>query len=686
MHISKRSGASLALFLAIWLPPALAEDDKAAPHAHDALEEIVVHATPLDRETAELTQSATVLQGESLRRQLGNSVGETLSRLPGLADASFGQNVGRPVIRGLQGARVGVLTNNMAVNDASAVSQDHAVAVEPFLADQIEVLRGPSTLLYGSGAIGGVVNMVSHTIPDSLPENGFNGRALLQGNTAANEGFGAARLDVGASSFAFHVDGFYRRTDDYDIPGPADLYPEEGEGEAADSGVLQNSFLDNEGGSFGASWIGEDWRFGASYTLYDANYGIPGAEEEEDTGELVFVTIDLESKRLNADLVGENPFAGFQQLAVRFVDTDYQHTEFEGEETGTVFNSDSINVRAELEHNPWGSFEGAFGLQYIDLDFSAIGEEAFVPSSTTQTAAIFWVESADFETWILDLGLRYDDVDVEAPEPLTDPEVAGDIPTRRSFGPFSASIGGLWHLTEATDVTLSVSRAQRAPNVEELYAFGPHIASQIFEVGDPSLDTETDFHLEGGLRFESGGFTGSLTAYADWFKDYIYQAETGLEEDGFPVYLWAQQDADFVGGELELAYDLGDYTSGNWQVSAFYDIVKADLQDGNDVPLMPPSRYGFGIDWNLNNWTAYVSWIHAAAQTDLAPRETPTPGYNLLDAEIAFSIPMKDRFEWELFLKGHNILDDDIRNSTSLLKNTAPQIGRNFIFGVRAFF
>ena len=275
MYIPIRHGVAVALSVCLLPSESLAQPASTAPvspdHSHDALEEIVVTANPLGRTSDDLSQSATVLQGEVLRQQLANSLGETLARTPGVANASFGENVGRPVIRGLQGTRVGILSNSMAVSDASSVSQDHAVSVEPFLADQIEVLRGPSTLLYGSGAIGGVVNMVSPTIPQSVPENGYSGRATAQGNSAADEEFAAGRLDLGSGEFALHIDGFHRRTDDYDIPGNANLYPEDEDEEAGheedheqDSGTLSNSFLKNHGWTLGGSWIGEQWLVGRS--------------------------------------------------------------------------------------------------------------------------------------------------------------------------------------------------------------------------------------------------------------------------------------------------------------------------------------------------------------------------------------------------------------------------------------
>ena len=335
MYIPIRRGVAVALsvylFPSVSLAQTNASTSTATSHEHEALEEIVVTASPLGQTSDNLSQSATVLQGEALRQQLANSLGETLARTPGIANASFGENVGRPVIRGLQGSRVGVLSNSMAVDDVSSLSQDHAVSVEPFLADQIEVLRGPSTLLYGSGAIGGVVNMVSPTIPQSIPENGYSGRVTAEGNSAADEEFAAGRLDLGSGQFALHIDGFHRRTDDYDIPGNANLYPEDDhddhdeedhddhdeedhdEHEEHDNGTLDNSFLKNQGWTVGGSWIGEQWLVGVAYTDYKSEYGIPGDahvheheeedhdedehEEEEHGDEEAPVTIDLKSQR-----------------------------------------------------------------------------------------------------------------------------------------------------------------------------------------------------------------------------------------------------------------------------------------------------------------------------------------------------------------------------------------------------
>jgi iron complex outermembrane recepter protein len=728
MPISFRQGAMSALCIVLYpsigytQQPA-APDAKPAAHVHHGLEEVVVTANPLARATDDLSQSATVLQGEALRQQLANTLGETLARTPGLSNASFGENIGRPVIRGLQGSRVGVLSNSMALNDASAVSQDHAVAVEPFLADQIEVLRGPSTLLFGSGAIGGVVNTVSPTIPQAIPENGYSGRVTTQANTAADEEFAAGRLDLGGGSFALHVDGFHRRTEDYDIPGNARLYPEdehehehedehedehEGEhedehgDEGGDSGVLDNSYLKNEGATLGGSWIGEQWRLGAAYTEYKSDYGIPGGthahgheeehEDEEHEGEEheeeeeAPVSIDLKSKRSEVELAGSDPIPGFEQFKVRFVDTDYEHTEFEGSEVGTVFNSDSNNTRMELKHDPWGVWQGVFGLQYTDVDFSAVGAEAFLPGSTTKTAAAFWIEHADIGDWQFDVGMRYDDVDIDVPNTLVPEEGSIGPGSDADFAPFSASAGAIWHINDTLDLVFSVAHAERAPNVDELYANGPHIATQVFEIGDANLDKEANLHFEVGARATLGQFTASASVFSDNFNDYIYQEFTGEEEDGLPVALWLQQDAEFVGGEVELAYDFEPIRYGNVRAFAFGDIVEGELSNNDNVPLQPPARTGLGIDWEYQGFSANTTWIHAFKQDNTAPFETDTPSYDLLNAELAYTMPNNGQLDWQVYVQGQNLIDEDIRNSTSTLKDFAPQIGRNVIVGVRMYF
>lgn len=678
-------------------------DRHGASHEHNVLEEIIVTATPLGRDVVEISQSATVLKGDALNRELNNNIGDTLARLPGVANASFGQNVGRPAIRGLQGVRVGVLNDNMTSLDASALSQDHAVPTEPFLADQVEVLRGPATLIYGSGSIGGVVNTVTNTIPRETPENGFVARALMQGDTAADQRFAAGRIDLGGDSFAFHANAFYRRSDDYEIPGAAELYPDDDDHEEEKSGVLENSFLDNQGGAIGGSWIGDRWTAGLSFTSYDSDYGIPGAHAHEHEGEHedehgdeheeeALVNIGLENHRWDGLLVGQDPFAGFEQLKFNLSRTDYTHTEFEGTEIGTVFDSESTDSRLELRHKAWGAWNGAFGGQYTDREFGAFGEEAFVPPSESRTWALFWVESLERNDWRFDLGIRYEDARTEALElehahedehdDEHDMHEQGEY-LKRNFTPLSFSAAAIWHATEASHLALTFASAERAPSDGELFAHGPHLATQTFEVGNPDLVEERNRHYEASWRMHHGALTGSISIYYDDFSNYIYLQDTGEVEDGLPLREWSQQDAEFIGAEAELRWDLGHITSGHWQLFGFYDRVSAELNDGSNVPLMPPQRIGAGVDWDRHSWAANLTWIHASSHTDTAVFETSTPGYDLVNAELGYLFSFEQRTNLELFLQARNLLDEDIRNSTSALKDQAPQIGRNFIIGAR---
>lgn len=718
--------------LAMVAGQAMAQTGEEDPEDRLEIEEVVVSATPINRLSTELTQTAVVLQGADLNSELNNSLGETLGRLPGLSNASFGQNVGRPVIRGQQKARIGVLQDGMNMFDASAASQDHAVATEPFLADAVEVLLGPNTLLYGSSAIGGVVNVVTNTIPLAAPEDGFEGRVMVQGDTAADERLGAGRLDFGAGNFAFHVSGFYRRTDDYEIPGAAELFPDDDHDDHEEdhdddhdheeeemTGILENSFLDNEGGSIGGAWIGDSWRVGLSYTAYDSNYGLPGGhahehgeedhdhegeehdedhEGEEEEEEVV--TIELESDRIDAVLNGTDPFAGFSEFDLKLSSTDYTHTEFENIETGTVFDSEATDLRLQLSHNPIGALEGAFGLQWSDNDFSAVGEEAFVPPSTTETWGLFLVETWEInDRFLIDFGLRYEDTEIDSFLIEHEHEHEGEEhdeeehedeapePASRDFNPFSVSVGAKWEVTENSHLTFEIARAERAPASYELFSNGPHIATQTFEIGDPELGKETNNHYSATYRIHGGAFTGAITLYLDDYDDYIYQEDTGDMEDGFPVRVWSQQDAEFTGGEIELRYDFGLTNAGRWQLFGFYDYVDADLADGSNVPRIPPQRFGLGADWDTNRWAGNVTWINADDHTDTADFETPTPGYDLLNAEIAYYLPLAGGDSTlEFYLQGRNLLDEDIRNSTSFLKDDAPQIGRNYVFGVRAYF
>lgn len=690
-----------AIVLALAAPLALVPASQAQESPPDSteLETIIVTASPLGSSALEMAQSASVLSGEELDRALRATIGETVERLPGVQSAYFGPGVGRPIIRGLDGPRISVLENNISSNDVSNVSADHAVSIEPFLAEQVEVLRGPATLLYGSDTIGGVVNVRTHRIPTRRIE-GIEGEVVVNGDTVADELFGAIELDFGAGPWAFHLDGFVREADDYEIPGFAELEEAHGDEEHEEdhdeeeqiAGLLENSAIETQGGAAGFSYLGDRWRFGLSYSNFQTDYGIPGHahehghedeheegeehdHEEEGEEEEEMVTIDLENNRVDADFQLYDPLTGLESLRVLVSNSDYEHIEFEGSEVGTQFDTDTLEGRVELVHRPIAGWRGVFGVQFQDRDFVALGDEAFVPPTETQSYGLFLLEEREFGDIRIELGARYEDQEVDT----TDGRNA-------SHEPFSLSGGAVWHFTDAMHLAFYAARAERAPAEEELFADGPHIATQTFEIGDPTLDKEVSTNFEVTLRRHQGPFTGSLTFFRNDFEDFIYLADTGDEEDGFPVRVWTQDDAEFYGLEGELAYAFPETDFGQFRVRGFFDSVEAELDDGSNLPRIAPARIGGGADWSLNGWAASLDVIHYDEQDDVAAFETPTDGYTLIDADLAYRFTAAGDIAWELFARGRNLGDEEARNHTSFLKDRAPLPGRNVILGFRAYF
>jgi iron complex outermembrane receptor protein len=687
----KRHPLSLAILLLLpTLAAAQAEPTEGARHDHDRakqLDELVVTASPLQPGSEEVVKPIEVLAGEALDRQKAGTLGETVAKVVGVQSSFFGAGVGRPIIRGQDGARVQVLEGGISALDVSTVSADHAVTIEPFLADQIEILKGPATLLYGSGAVAGAVNVVDGRIPEMLPENALSGRAELRGNSGADERTGMLRLDGGQRGFAWHVDAFHRESDDYDIPGYAEsaalreAEAEAGEGEAEAYGSLPNSALETEGGAFGASWIGERGFIGGAVSTYSSLYGIPGhahehehEEGEEEEEEEAPVRIDLEQIRYDVKGAIHAPFAGAESIRFRLGRNDYEHTELEGDEVGTRFDNTGTEGRVELVHPEIAGWRGAYGLQIGQRDFEAIGEEAFVPPSRTDDIGLFALEQRDFDRWKLELGARYDGVDVD-PEGFE----------TRDFDAVSASIGALWRFNDTVHLSLGYDRAQRAPTAEELFSNGAHIATQSFEVGDADLDVETANQFEVALHLHRGPLTAKFSAFENAYDDFIYLDDTGTLEDDLPLRQWTQADATFRGFEAEANLQLADNASGAWSLRFFGDKVRASLDDGGNLPRIVPARFGAGASWERDGWRANIGAVRAADQDKVATFETPTDGYTLVDAHLAYHWDTA-RVGWEVFLDGNNLTDREARTHTSFLKDLAPLPGRTVAFGVRAFF
>jgi iron complex outermembrane receptor protein len=617
---------------------------------------IVVTSVPGGQEADKIVTPVSVLSGVELDDARAGTIGQTVANVPGVQTTSFGQGVGRPVIRGLDGPRVSVLSDGLGSEDVSNVSQDHAVTVEPFLADQIEILKGPSTLLYGSGAIGGVVNVVDGRIPQAAPANGLSGRIQI-GYDSASDGYSEAfRVDSGGDGFALHADGLNRRDRDYDIPGE----------------TLPNSYVHTNAGAIGGSWLGDRGYLGLSVSRYLDTYGNPA--EAGDNGD---APVHLQMQQTRYDLKGalDAPFSGIDKAEFSFGHTDYQHIEFDGNVPGTTFTNMANEGRMLLTHAPVGGWSGAFGVQAFQRNFAAVGDETFVPPTSTKGLGLFVTERQGFGALDVDLGARADHQD-SSPQ--------GGV--ERDFHPYSLSAGFAWRFDDAWHLALNLDRAQRAPAEEELFANGPHDASATFEIGDPRLRDETANQAELGLHYHGERVEAKVAVYENRYNDFIYLADTGLIEDDLPVRDWSQADAKFRGAEAEATFHLTANASGHYDLRLWGDTVRATLDNGGNLPRIPTARLGSELSWHDDAWRASFGAVRYSRQDDTAVFESDTAGFTLVNAHLAWNFISQDRSDWEAFIDGNNLANQTARLSTSLIKDAAPLPGRSLSFGIRGMF
>jgi len=648
----------------------------------NTLDNIIVTASPLGERADETAQPVAVISGQALSANVGAQVGSAVENLAGVQSSFFGAGVGRPIIRGLDGARVQVLSGTISSMDASTVSPDHAVAIEPFLADQIEVLKGPSTLLYGSGAIAGVVNVADGRLPE-IVKLGASGRAEVSGDSGANQRLGALRADYGIESgsgaWMLHADAVYRDQDDYEIP--------EQSGPDSDS-TLEGTALESRNAAVSASYLGEPARLGVSLSQFNSLYGIPGKEEEEEEGIAAAgnparakgggedVSIDLAQDRidLSAALLDLGDF--FEQVELRHGRNDYQHVELEGDEFGTLFDVQSAETRLEAVHaGVIGEGKGALGLTHDQRDFEAIGEEAFVPFSKSRGLGLFSVHHIESGAWHTDLGVRFDRIKLKA---VGQAERTDNLRT--------ASFATRYEMESGLTLTLNLDRAERAPVAEELFSEGAHVATQSYERGDASLGLERALNAELGVHVHLEDTHFAASVYRNQFKDFIYQQTENEEIEDLPLRIWTQADATFTGFELQASTAILQNDSlGTVRAEVIFDRVNASLDAGGDLPRIAPQRLGANLNWDMDQWQARLGAMRYFRQSRTADFESETAGYTRVDFDLSRDFSPGEAVSAQVFLRVRNATDQLARAHTSFLKEFAPLPGRNVGLGVRLF-
>lgn len=699
--------------------------------ARSAIEVIDVHATPMHLSVMESATPVSVLSGETLRRQQAATLGDTLEKLPGVQSNFHGNVASTPIIRGLSGPRVLITQNGLDVSDVSRVGPDHAVASEASTAKQIDVLRGPATLFFGSGAIGGVVNVVDQRVPTSTETRG---EFVLETQTVNDQKLGTFNVTTGVDNMAFYADGFYRDSNDYETPVAPDIDDPDG------AHVVENSNEESNGFTLGTSYLFDQGYVGVAVERFEREYGVPGHSHGGDTS----VFADLEQTKYQ--LLGEYNFTNdfLQSVHFRAGYTDYEHAEVEGGLVGTTFSNETEELRVELLHKPMAGWRGGISLHYKGSDVFAQGEEAFTPPSEMEMFAVALMEERHFGDFLVQLGARAESVTLDASSVLLPEldahehddehdhdehahdehehegsEFVRQFAVDQEFTPISLSAGVVYTINESYNVGVSLSRSERAPSASELLSFGPHIGTRTYEIGalfdlseegefvlsQTAIDLETANNIDLTFRKTQGDVGFVFNAFYNQVDNYYFQEETGLfaesghdhdhgeeghgeeehsedeHSDELPVYLFGSADAILHGFELQVAWQ----TTDNLKLDFFADYVKARLKDGGALPRTSPMRVGSHVAYTLDNIRADLDITHFAKQDDISTFETETDGYTLVDASITYDIPLGD-IDLSVYLSGENLTDEEARVHTSFLKDIAPRPGRNFAFGVRGYF
>jgi iron complex outermembrane receptor protein len=635
-----------------------------APAPEDAarLDDVIVTGTPFGVTDRASLLAVEVLGEEQLAVAPAATLGDLVNGLPGVRSSNFAPGASRPVIRGLSGPRVQVLTNGLGLIDASSVSPDHQVAVDPAEASRIEIVRGPSTLVFGGSAIGGVVNIIDERVPTTRADDGLDGHVSAQSSSIDNGRGGGASLKTNLGPLVFTIDGYTHQSEDYGISGPA-MSQRLADALSvprpwASTVVNSASAIDQLGA--GLSWVGDAGYFGGSVKTTNSTYGTVAEPD---------VTIQLEQTRY--DVRGEHTLGTpwFDKVRLGAAYADYTHTEFEGADTGTVFFSNGYEGRLELIQRPRNGWQGVIGGQILDRDFDATGDEAYVPRTTTREHGLYTVQRLDREAWGIEGGIRFDTHRVDSPM------------IERSFDNVSASAGLFVRPTQPLFLGLTIARNARAPSEVELFADGAHVATAAYEHGDPTFDSEVATSIEGTMHYSSGPLTADLHVYTAHYDGFIDLRPTGVDDvdSGLPIFDYVQTRADFRGFEAEASYDLWIDGDRNLTLTGMADMVRAQTDFG-PAARIPPWSAGTRLAWSSRRIDAGLEVRHVGSQDRVTAFELPTDSYTMVNLTGALR-PFADH-NVTVFGEVHNLTNVEAREHASFLKDIAPLPGRSLRVGV----
>lgn len=680
---------TLSILAVVALPTFAAENEEV-----QTLETIRIKAHPLEQTSKDFAVADTVVDQKHLA-QGAVTIGEALSGETGIASNQFGAGSSRPVIRGQDGPRVKILQNSSENIDVSTLSPDHAVTVDPALAKQVEVIRGPSTLLFGAGTVGGLVNVNDSKLPTQMPEKGYEGNVGLRYNTGSDEKLATAGVTVGlGDQVALRVEGLKREANDYIAPN----YFHEGEKERR----VDNTFAEGQTVNVGLSWIYDRGFTGISYSNRQDKYGLPGHSHEyescdahlsgrphlhcgdhdhdhgdeddhdhEEHAHDAGPWIDLKSERYDFRTELDDPFAGFKKLRAQASYTDYQHDEIEEDTIATRFKNKGYDGRLELVHNPIGPWEGVIGTQYNQQKLELTGEEAFLAPNTTKKWSVFGLEHAQFNDVHVELAARADQQKIDIEDS-----------SKKNFDGSAFSVSGAANWEFAPDYKLSfvASHQERLPLAQELYADGGHFATNTYELGNDQLGKEKSNNVELGFHFDNDKFDYHVHVYHNWFDDYIY-AQTLDRYKDFRLVQYTQDKARFYGAEAEANYQV----SSIYKLGVFGDYVRGKI-DNENAPRVPAGRLGTKVNADFGDgFSGSAEYYHVFQQDKIAAYETDTQSYNMLNLGVAYSGKYSNVGDYRVFLNANNLLDDQVYQHASFL-STIPQVGRNFTVGVNFSF